>query len=53
MKGEENMTNFATFSAGNHEQRNRVTNKEELDALVERVRAAQQKFASFSQSRLI
>jgi acetaldehyde dehydrogenase/alcohol dehydrogenase len=52
MKGEENMTNFATFSAGNHEQRNRVTNKEELDALVERVRAAQQKFASFSQKQV-
>ncbi len=46
------MTNFETFLSANQEQRPPVTNKEELDALVERVKAAQQKFASFSQKQV-
>ena len=46
------MTNFETFLSANQEQRTPVTNKEELDALVERVRVAQQKFATFSQKQV-
>jgi acetaldehyde dehydrogenase/alcohol dehydrogenase len=46
------MTSFETFLSANQEQRPPVTNKEELDALVERVKAAQQKFASFSQKQV-
>ncbi len=46
------MTNFEAFLSANQEQRQPVTNKEELDALVERVKAAQQKFAGFSQKQV-
>jgi hypothetical protein len=46
------MTNFEGHFASNQEPENRVTNKDELDALVERVKAAQQKFASFSQKQV-
>jgi acetaldehyde dehydrogenase/alcohol dehydrogenase len=46
------MTNFEAFLSANQDQRSPVTNKEELDALVERVKAAQQKFASFSQKQV-
>ena len=52
MKEEESMTNFETFLSANQAQRPPVTNKDELDALVERVKAAQQKFASFSQKQV-
>jgi len=52
MKEEESMTDFETFQAANMEQKNRVTTAEELDALVERVKAAQQKFASFTQKQV-
>jgi acetaldehyde dehydrogenase/alcohol dehydrogenase len=52
MKKEESMTNLETFLADNQEQEKRVTNPEELDALVARVKAAQQKFASFSQKQV-
>ena len=45
MKEEESMTDFETFQAANMEQKNRVTTAEELDALVERVKAAQQKLS--------
>jgi len=47
------MTNFETFLSANQEQRTPVTNKEELDALVERVRVAQQKFATSRRNRSI
>jgi len=46
------MTNFDAFLLANQEQRPPVTTKEDLDALVERVKAAQQKFASFSQKQV-
>jgi acetaldehyde dehydrogenase/alcohol dehydrogenase len=46
------MTNFEAILSANQEQRQPVTTKEELDALVERVKAAQQKFASFSQKQV-
>jgi acetaldehyde dehydrogenase/alcohol dehydrogenase len=46
------MTNLEAFLAENHEQGNRVTTAEELDALVARVKAAQLKFASFSQKQV-
>ncbi len=46
------MTNFETFLAANQEQGSRVSTKEDLDALVARVKAAQQKFASFSQKQV-
>ena len=51
MQEEESMTNLDTFQANNQGQ-NRVTNKEELDALVARVKAAQQKYATFSQKQV-
>ncbi|MGA2673919.1 MAG: bifunctional acetaldehyde-CoA/alcohol dehydrogenase [Terracidiphilus sp.] len=46
------MTNFEAFLTANQEQRHPVATKEELDALVDRVKAAQQKFASFSQKQV-
>ena len=46
------MTNFETFLAANHEQEKPVVTKEDLDALVERVKAAQQKFSTFSQKQV-
>jgi acetaldehyde dehydrogenase/alcohol dehydrogenase len=46
------MTNFDTFLAANQDQRPPVVTKEDLDALVERVKAAQQKYASFSQKQV-
>jgi acetaldehyde dehydrogenase/alcohol dehydrogenase len=46
------MTNFEAILSTNQEQRQPVTTKEELDALVERVKAAQLKFASFSQKQV-
>jgi acetaldehyde dehydrogenase/alcohol dehydrogenase len=46
------MANFETFLSAYQEQRHPVATKEELDALVERVKAAQQKFASFSQKQV-
>jgi acetaldehyde dehydrogenase/alcohol dehydrogenase len=46
------MTNLEVFLAANHEPEDRVTTKEELDALIARVKAAQQKFASFSQKQV-
>ena len=46
------MTNLEVFLAANHEPENRVTTTEELDALIARVKAAQQKFASFSQKQV-
>ncbi|MGA2807026.1 MAG: bifunctional acetaldehyde-CoA/alcohol dehydrogenase [Terracidiphilus sp.] len=46
------MTNFETFLSADQDQRPPVATKEELDALVERVKAAQQKFASFSQKQV-
>jgi acetaldehyde dehydrogenase/alcohol dehydrogenase len=46
------MTNFEAILSANQEQRQPVTTKEELDALVERVKAAQLKFASFSQKQV-
>ena len=52
MKEEENMTDFETFLAANQEQKNRVSTAEELDALVARVKAAQQKYASFTQKQV-
>jgi acetaldehyde dehydrogenase/alcohol dehydrogenase len=52
MNEEESMTNLEAFKAANQEQGSRVTTKEELDALVVRVKAAQQKFASFSQKQV-
>jgi acetaldehyde dehydrogenase/alcohol dehydrogenase len=51
-KHEENMTNFEAILSANQDQRSPVATKEELDALVERVKAAQQKFASFSQKQV-
>jgi len=49
---EESMTNLEVFLAANQEPKDRVTTKEELDALIARVRAAQQKFASFTQKQV-
>ena len=46
------MTNFETFLSQNQEQRSPVTTKEELDALIARVKTAQQKFAGFSQKQV-
>jgi acetaldehyde dehydrogenase/alcohol dehydrogenase len=46
------MTNFETFLAVNSEQEKPVVTKEDLDALVERVKAAQLKYASFSQKQV-
>jgi acetaldehyde dehydrogenase/alcohol dehydrogenase len=46
------MTNFEEFLSANQEHRQPVATKEELDALVERVKAAQLKFASFSQKQV-
>ena len=46
------MTRFEAFGAVNQEQHDRVTNTQELDALVARVKAAQQKFAGFSQKQV-
>jgi len=49
---EEHMTNFDTFLSENQDQRPPIKTKEDLDALVERVKAAQHKFASFSQKQV-
>jgi len=45
------MTNLDAFQA-EYQGENRVTTKEELDALVVRVKAAQQKFATFTQKQV-
>ncbi len=50
--GEDSMTDLAAFLAAHEEQTNRVTTAEELEALVARVKAAQQKFASFTQKQV-
>jgi acetaldehyde dehydrogenase/alcohol dehydrogenase len=49
---EENMTNFEAFLAANQQQGTGVVTKEDLDALIARVKAAQQKFATFSQKQV-
>ncbi|MDR3793451.1 MAG: bifunctional acetaldehyde-CoA/alcohol dehydrogenase [Terracidiphilus sp.] len=46
------MTNLAALLAMNEEQKNRVTTAEELDALVARVKRAQQKFATYTQKQV-
>ena len=46
------MTNLEGSFASNQEPENRVTNKDELNALVARVKEAQQKFANFSQKQV-
>ncbi|HVJ08343.1 MAG TPA: bifunctional acetaldehyde-CoA/alcohol dehydrogenase [Acidisarcina sp.] len=46
------MTNFEAFLVATQKQENRVTTSEELDALILRVKAAQQKFAGFSQKQV-
>ena len=46
------MTNLEAILALNEKQECRVTTSEELDALVERVKRAQQKFATFSQEQV-
>jgi acetaldehyde dehydrogenase/alcohol dehydrogenase len=46
------MTNLEALLAMNEEQQNRVTTAEELEALVARVKAAQQKFATFTQKQV-
>ena len=46
------MTNLEALFAESATKGNRVTNAEELDALVARVKAAQQTFASFSQKQV-
>jgi acetaldehyde dehydrogenase/alcohol dehydrogenase len=46
------MTNFQTFLSANQDQNPPIVTKEDLDALVERVKAAQQKYATFSQEQV-
>jgi acetaldehyde dehydrogenase/alcohol dehydrogenase len=46
------MTNLEALLAMNEEQKNRVATAEELDALVARVKAAQLKFATYSQKQV-
>jgi len=46
------MTNLEALLAMNEEQKNRVSTAEELDALVARVKAAQLKFATFTQKQV-
>ncbi|MGP8260576.1 MAG: bifunctional acetaldehyde-CoA/alcohol dehydrogenase [Acidobacteriaceae bacterium] len=46
------MKKLDEFIAANQEPESRVTNKEELEALIARVKAAQQKFANFSQAQV-
>jgi acetaldehyde dehydrogenase/alcohol dehydrogenase len=46
------MTNLEALVAMNEEQKNRVTTAEELNALVTRVKAAQQKYATFTQEKV-
>lgn len=46
------MTNLEAIVAINEEQKNRVTTAAELDALVARVKAAQQKYATFTQEKV-
>ena len=46
------MTNLEVFLAANQEPEDRVTTSEELDALIARVKAAQQKFAGFTQKQV-
>ena len=46
------MTSYETFLSENQAQKHPVVTKEDLDALVERVKAAQQKFATFSQKQV-
>ena len=46
------MTDLTAFLAAHEDQKNRVTTAEELEALVARVKAAQQKFASFTQKQV-
>jgi len=52
MKEEKIMTNLEAFVAENQPQGAPVTTAEELDALVARVKAAQLKFASFTQEQV-
>ena len=46
------MTNLEALLAMNEEQKNRVATAEELEALVARVKAAQQKFATYTQKQV-
>jgi acetaldehyde dehydrogenase/alcohol dehydrogenase len=46
------MTNFEAFLASTHSQQNPVATAADLDALVARVKAAQQKFATFTQKQV-
>jgi acetaldehyde dehydrogenase/alcohol dehydrogenase len=46
------MTQFEAFLNANQPPQSPVATKEDLDALVARVKAAQQKFASFSQKQV-
>lgn len=46
------MTDLAGFLAAQGETKNQVTTAEELEALVQRVKAAQQKFATFTQKQV-
>ena len=46
------MTNLQAILALNDEQRNQIATAEQLDALVARVKAAQQKFATYSQKQV-
>ena len=52
MNEEESMTNLEAFLSENQESHHQVTNSEELEALILRVKAAQQKFASFTQKQV-
>jgi acetaldehyde dehydrogenase/alcohol dehydrogenase len=52
MKEEESMTNLDEFLAAHPASEQRVTTAEELNALVERVKIAQQKFAGFTQKQV-
>jgi acetaldehyde dehydrogenase/alcohol dehydrogenase len=46
------MTNFEAFLTANQQPQSPVTNTEELETLIARVKAAQQKFASFTQEQV-
>jgi acetaldehyde dehydrogenase/alcohol dehydrogenase len=52
MNNEESMTNFEAFVVAHQAPTNPVATSEALEALVARVKAAQQKFASFSQKQV-
>jgi acetaldehyde dehydrogenase/alcohol dehydrogenase len=51
-KEEESMSNFEVFLSENQQPQNPVATTEDLEALVARVKAAQQKFAGFSQKQV-